>query len=109
MSHGSPSISEERSGKVVRPDTDAEAASAVEAIDFWDAISDGEADVQAAVRDSRAHQVLEELDENLVGLQRRSSQTTFSGAPSSMTCRTKSPTTSRKSRTKSPTTNQKPR
>ena len=66
----SPSFSEEEfSGTVVRPDKDAQAGSAVEAIDFSDAVSDGEADVQSVVRDSRVYEVLEELDEELVALQ----------------------------------------
>jgi probable Rubsico expression protein CbbX len=66
----SPSFSEEEfSGKVVRPEKDAESGSAVDAIDFSDAISDGEADVQTVVRESRVHEVLEELDAELVALQ----------------------------------------
>jgi probable Rubsico expression protein CbbX len=65
----SPSFSEEEfSGKVVRPDKGAQSGSAVEEIDFADAISDGEADVQSVVRDSRVQEVLDELDQELVAL-----------------------------------------
>jgi probable Rubsico expression protein CbbX len=65
---GSPSFSEDFSGKVVRPEKDAKAGSAVDAIDFSEAVSDGEADVQAVVRDSRVYEVLDELDRELVAL-----------------------------------------
>jgi probable Rubsico expression protein CbbX len=66
----SPSFSEEEfSGKVVRPEKDAQSGSAVAAIDFAEAVSDGEADVQTVVRDSRVYEVLEELDRELVALQ----------------------------------------
>jgi probable Rubsico expression protein CbbX len=66
----SPSFSEEEfSGTVVRPDKGAQSGSAVEAIDFADAVSDGEADVQSVVRESRVHEVLDELNEELVALQ----------------------------------------
>jgi probable Rubsico expression protein CbbX len=65
----SPSFSEEEfSGKVVRPDEGAKAGSAVDSIDFADAVSDGEADVQTVVRDSRVYEVLEQLDRELVAL-----------------------------------------
>ncbi|HWF52449.1 MAG TPA: CbbX protein [Solirubrobacteraceae bacterium] len=65
----SPSFSEEEfSGTVVRPEKGAQSGSAIEEIDFADAVSDGEADVQSVVRDSRVHEVLEELDEELVAL-----------------------------------------
>jgi probable Rubsico expression protein CbbX len=67
---GSPSFSEDEfTGKVVRPDKGAQSGSAVEAIDFGDAVSDGEADVQTVVRESRVYEVLEELDQELVALQ----------------------------------------
>jgi probable Rubsico expression protein CbbX len=66
----SPSFSEDEfSGTVVRPDKDAESGSALGAIDFAEAVSDGEADVQTVVRDSRVYEVLEELDRELVALQ----------------------------------------
>jgi probable Rubsico expression protein CbbX len=66
----SPSFSEDEfSGKVVRPDKDAQSGSAVDTIDFADAVSDGEADVQSVVRDSRVHEVLAQLNEELVALQ----------------------------------------
>jgi probable Rubsico expression protein CbbX len=65
-----PSFSEDEfSGKVVRPDAGAKTGSAVESIDFTDAVSDGEVDVQTVVRDSRVHEVLAELDSALVALQ----------------------------------------
>jgi probable Rubsico expression protein CbbX len=65
----SPSFSEDEfSGKVVRAEKGAQSGSAVEAIDFADAVSDGEADVASVVRESRVHEVLDELDEELVAL-----------------------------------------
>jgi probable Rubsico expression protein CbbX len=65
----SPSFSEDEfSGTVVRPEQGAQSGSAIEEIDFADAVSDGEADVQSVVRDSRVHEVLEELEEELVAL-----------------------------------------
>jgi probable Rubsico expression protein CbbX len=66
---GSPSSSEEFGGTVVRPDKGAETGSAVESVDFEEAVSDGKADVQTVVRDSRVHEVLEELDRDLVALE----------------------------------------
>jgi probable Rubsico expression protein CbbX len=66
----SPSFSEDEfSGKVVRPEKDAESGSALESIDFADAVSDGEADIESVVRESRVYEVLEELDSELVALQ----------------------------------------
>jgi probable Rubsico expression protein CbbX len=66
----SPSFSEDEfSGKVVRPDAGAKSGSAMDAVDFSDAVSDGEVDVQSVVRDSRVHEVLAELDQELVALQ----------------------------------------
>jgi probable Rubsico expression protein CbbX len=65
----SPSFSEEEfSGKVVRPEKGAESGSAMEQVDFADAVTEGEADVEAVVRDSRVNEVLEELDKELVAL-----------------------------------------
>jgi len=66
--HGSPYFSDDFTGKVVRADADAKAGSAVESIDFADAVSEGEADVQTVVRDSRVYEVIEELDSELVAL-----------------------------------------
>ena len=66
---GSPSFSDEFGGKVVRPATGAKAGSAVESVDFSDAVRDGEADVQTVVRQSRIHEVLEQLDRDLVALE----------------------------------------
>ncbi len=66
---GSPSFSDQFGGKVVRPATDATAGSAVESADFSAAVVGGEADVQAVVRDSRVHEVLERLGRDLVALE----------------------------------------
>ncbi len=66
---GSPLFSDEFSGEVVRPDKDAKAGSAIASVDFAGAVSDGEADVQSVVRDSRVQEVLDELDRNLVALE----------------------------------------
>jgi probable Rubsico expression protein CbbX len=65
---GSPSFSDEFGGKVVRPADGARAGSAVEAVDFSAAVSDGEADVQSVVRTSRVHAVLEEIDRDLIAM-----------------------------------------
>jgi probable Rubsico expression protein CbbX len=53
----------------VRPEKGATAGSAVASVDFSEAVSDGEADVRSVVRDSRIHEVLEELDRELVALE----------------------------------------
>jgi probable Rubsico expression protein CbbX len=66
---GSPSFSDGFGGKVVRPATGAKAGSAVESVDFSEAVSGGEADVQTVVRESRVHEVLEQLDRDLVALE----------------------------------------
>ena len=67
---GSPEFSEEFSGTVVRPAKDARAGSAVESVDFAEAVSDdGKADVQRVVRESRVQEVLDQIDRRLVGLQ----------------------------------------
>ncbi len=66
---GSPSFADEFGGKVVRPAKDARAGSAVESVDFAEAISDGEADMQSIVRQSRVQEVLEQLDNDLVALE----------------------------------------
>jgi len=65
---GSPSFSDEFGGKVVRPVAGARTRSAIESVDFSGAISDGEADVQSVVRASRVHEVLEEIDRELIAL-----------------------------------------
>jgi len=65
---GSPSFADDFGGTVVRPAKDARAGSAVESIDFSAAVSNGTADVQAVVSESRVHEVLEELERDLVGL-----------------------------------------
>ncbi len=64
---GSPS-DEEFSGEVVTPDKDAETGSAVDSADFEEAVSDGKADVKSVVRDSGVDEVIEEIDRDLVGL-----------------------------------------
>jgi probable Rubsico expression protein CbbX len=65
---GSPSFTDDWGGTVIRPAKGATAGSAVEAIDFSAAVSNGQADLRAVVRDSQVHQVLEELDRDLVAL-----------------------------------------
>jgi probable Rubsico expression protein CbbX len=65
---GSPHFADEFTGKVVRPDSGAKAGSAIGGVDFSDAVADGEADLSAVVAESRVHEVLEELDEELVAL-----------------------------------------
>ena len=62
----SSSSEEEFSGKVVAPE---EAKSAFSGVDFSDAVSNGKADVQAVVEESRIEEVLKELDKDLVALQ----------------------------------------
>ncbi|MGI8593918.1 MAG: AAA family ATPase [Solirubrobacteraceae bacterium] len=64
---GSPS-DEEFGGEIVKPDKDAEAGSAVDSVDFDEAVSDGKADVKTIVRDSGVDEVVEEIDRELVGL-----------------------------------------
>lgn len=66
---GSPSFSDEFGGTVVRAAKGSTAGSAVESVDFAAAVSGGEADVQSVVRDSRVHEVLEQLDRELVALE----------------------------------------
>jgi len=66
---GSPS-DEEFGGEVVKPDKDAEAGSAVGSVDFDEAVSDGKADVKSIVRDSGVDEVAEEIDRELVGLEK---------------------------------------
>jgi probable Rubsico expression protein CbbX len=66
---GSPSFSDEFGGRVIRPADGARTGSAVESVDFSGAISKGEADVQSVVRDSRVHEVLAEIDRELIALE----------------------------------------
>ena len=66
---GSPSFSDEFGGKVIRPAKGAKAGSAIESVDFGEAISNGEADVRTVVEQSRVHEVLEQLDHDLVALE----------------------------------------
>jgi probable Rubsico expression protein CbbX len=65
---GSPSFSDEFGGRVVRPAPEARAGSAVESVDFAAAVCDGEADLQAILRQSRVHEVLEEINRELIAL-----------------------------------------
>ena len=62
------SSEEEFSGEVHEPADDAETGAAVESVDFAAAVSDGQADVGSVVEDSGVDKVLEELDQELVGL-----------------------------------------
>ncbi len=65
---GSPSFSDEFGGRVLRPDQGARAGSAVDSVDFSGAVSGGEVDVQSVMRASRVHEVLEEVDRDLIAL-----------------------------------------
>src|SRR5918997_3192637 len=56
-------------GRVTKASDDEDGGAAVEPVDFGEAVSDDKADVQKVVKDSRVHEVLEEMDRNLVGLQ----------------------------------------
>jgi probable Rubsico expression protein CbbX len=64
-----PELDDEFSGRVTRGSEDEDAGAAVETVDFGEAVSDDKADVQKVVKDSRVHEVLDEIDRNLVGLQ----------------------------------------
>ena len=66
---GSPSFSDEFGGRVVRPEKGASSGSAVESVDFTEAVAGGEADIEAVVRDSRVNEVIERLDRELVALE----------------------------------------
>ncbi|HEX3834688.1 MAG TPA: AAA family ATPase [Solirubrobacteraceae bacterium] len=65
---GSPSFSDEFGGRVVRPADGERTGSAVAAVDFSAAVSDGLADVESVVRSSRVHAVLEEIDRDLIAM-----------------------------------------
>ena len=65
---GSSSSDEEFEGRVVEPDESSKTGAAVDAIDFSGAVTDGKADVQSVVRDSRIQEVLDELDDDLIAL-----------------------------------------
>jgi len=56
-------------GRVTKASDDEDGGAAVERVDFGEAVSEDKADVQKVVKDSRVHEVLEEMDRNLVGLQ----------------------------------------
>ena len=64
-----PELDDEFSGRVTKASDDEDAGSAVERVDFAEAVSDDKADVQKVVKDSRVHEVIDEMDRNLVGLQ----------------------------------------
>jgi probable Rubsico expression protein CbbX len=66
---GSPEVNEEFGGRVIRPPKGAQAGSAIGDVDFAEAVTDGKADVQKVVREARVHEVLDEIDKKLVGLQ----------------------------------------
>jgi probable Rubsico expression protein CbbX len=63
-------LGEDFGGRVIDAPKDEDAGAAVEPVDFEEAVSDdgNKADVQKVVHDSRVHEVLEEIDRNLVGL-----------------------------------------
>ncbi len=65
---GPPSYADDFGGTVVRPAKGAKSGSAVESVNFEEAVSDGEADIETVVRDSRVNEVLEELDRELIAL-----------------------------------------
>jgi probable Rubsico expression protein CbbX len=65
---GSPGFVEEFGGRVVRPVDGARTGSAIDGVDFSAAVRDGEADVDSVVRSSRVHDVLQELDRDLIGM-----------------------------------------
>src|ERR671921_1028382 len=55
-------------GRVISGPKDEDAGAAVEPVDFSEVVSDDKADVQKVVKDSRVHEVLDDIDRNLVGL-----------------------------------------
>jgi probable Rubsico expression protein CbbX len=63
-----PELDDEFGGRVTKASDDEDAGAAVESVDFADAVSDDKADVQKVVKDSRVHEVIDEMDRNLVGL-----------------------------------------
>ena len=65
---GSPSFADEFGGRVLRPAPGARAGSAVESVDFSAAVCNGEADLQAIVRESGVHEVVEEINRELIAL-----------------------------------------
>jgi probable Rubsico expression protein CbbX len=65
---GSPSFSDEFGGRVVRPADGARPGSAVASVDFSAAVSGDGADVESAVRASRVHEVLEDMNRDLIAL-----------------------------------------
>jgi probable Rubsico expression protein CbbX len=66
---GSPSFADDFGGRIVRPVAGTRTASAVESVDFSDAVCDGEVDVQSVVRASRVQHVLDEIDRDLIAMQ----------------------------------------
>ena len=67
-SAGSGPEPDEFSGRVIKGSKDESAGAAVEHVDFAEAVSDDKADVQKVVKDAGVHEVLDEMDRNLVGL-----------------------------------------
>ncbi len=65
---GSPAFTDEFAGRVIRPAHDARSGSAIAGVDFSAAVHDGEADVESVVQSSRVHEVLDELDRDLVAM-----------------------------------------
>jgi len=55
-------------GRVIAADDDAEEGSALEDVDFSDAVTNGKADVGSIVEESGIQEVLDSLEEDLVGL-----------------------------------------
>ncbi|MDQ3435351.1 MAG: AAA family ATPase [Actinomycetota bacterium] len=65
---GSEPYSDDFGGTVVRPAKGQKSGSAVESVDFAEAVADGEADIQSVVRDARVDEVLEEINRELIAL-----------------------------------------
>lgn len=65
---GSPAFADDFGGEVIRPSSGATSGSALGDVDFSAAVADGEADVESVVHGTRLHEVLEELDHDLVAM-----------------------------------------
>ncbi len=66
---GSDPYADDFGGTVVRPEKGAKSGSAIDSVDFSEAVTDGEADVGTVVRDSRVDEVLEDLNRELIALE----------------------------------------
>ncbi len=66
---GSEPYSDDFGGTVVRPAKGQKSGSAVESVDFSEAVADGEADIQSVVRDARVDEVLEAINRELIALE----------------------------------------